>query len=446
VQGRETIQALQARIAAARAAAARGDREAALAEAAAALAIDPGCAAAQMLRDELRAGASFAPASPAAASATTAPSPSASDAAPDDESAAPAASAARFQHGVSAERYASFQERARRRRLERRVDAARDAIRRGRLNEAAAALDEVIELDPAAPELSALTKEFDVLRRRIATSHRGPWLAAAAAFAATIFAASYLEEASFLLSSPIAAAGFLMPAVTPSAASLIDVAAVGTTGERADLDLPQPLPGIEAPRAAAAAVVPASRPAAITAPRVAEVVLPLQPAMLPPPPQAAAAPVAEMRRPEPVAEMRRPDSVAEMRRPDPVVEMRRPEPAVERVSAPAPVDESVLVRNVLQRYRAAYQELDAQSAQAVWPAVNEAALARAFNGLESQSLTFDACDVRVNGAAASATCRGSARYVPKVGSREPRTEPRTWNFTLKKSGADWKIDTARAAR
>jgi len=74
------------------------------------------------------------------------------------------------------------------------------------------------------------------------------------------------------------------------------------------------------------------------------------------------------------------------------------------------------------------------AAQAVWPAVNETALARAFNGLESQTLTFDDCDVRVSGEAAWATCRGSARYVPKVGSRDPRTESRTWTFTLKKAG------------
>ena len=129
-----------------------------------------------------------------------------------------------------------------------------------------------------------------------------------------------------------------------------------------------------------------------------------------------------------------------------------PEPAARSTAAspaaavtPA-VDEPALVRSVLQRYRAAYQQLDARSAHAVWPAVNETALARAFEGLQSQTLTFDACDVRVNGAAAAATCRGSAQYVPKVGSREPRVEARKWSFTLRKTGADWTIDTARADR
>ena len=109
-------------------------------------------------------------------------------------------------------------------------------------------------------------------------------------------------------------------------------------------------------------------------------------------------------------------------------------------------DDNVLVTKTLQRYRTAYEGLDAQSAQAVWPAVNQAALARAFDGLESQTLTFDACDVRVVGESATATCQGSARYVPKIGSREPRVEPRRWNFTLQKNGGDWKINSARTER
>ena len=46
-------------------------------------------------------------------------------------------------------------------------------------------------------------------------------------------------------------------------------------------------------------------------------------------------------------------------------------------------------------------------AHAVWPAVNQAALARAFDGLASQAITFDQCDVQVRGAVASATCRGT---------------------------------------
>jgi hypothetical protein len=121
-------------------------------------------------------------------------------------------------------------------------------------------------------------------------------------------------------------------------------------------------------------------------------------------------------------------------------------PAVASAAVVPSADESVLVRQTLQRYRTAYEGLDAHSAQAVWPAVNQAALARAFDGLESQTLTFDACDIRVLGESAKATCRGSARYVPKIGSREPRIEPRVWNFTLHKNAGDWTIENARAER
>jgi len=110
-----------------------------------------------------------------------------------------------------------------------------------------------------------------------------------------------------------------------------------------------------------------------------------------------------------------------------------------------PRDED-LVRGTLQQYRSAYENLDARSAQAVWPRVDGVALQRAFDGLQSQRLTFDDCQVQVRGTIGSAVCHGSARYVPKVGSREPRVEPRVWTFGLRKSGEDWQIDTARAER
>jgi hypothetical protein len=128
------------------------------------------------------------------------------------------------------------------------------------------------------------------------------------------------------------------------------------------------------------------------------------------------------------------------------------------VSAPPPAaspssavvrqpDDQVKISQVLQRYRAAYDSLDAGSARAVWPSVNEAALARAFDGLASQRLVFDGCDVRLRGdAAADVTCHGTTRYIPKIGNRDPRVEPRTWNFTLRRSGADWNIVSARAER
>jgi hypothetical protein len=102
------------------------------------------------------------------------------------------------------------------------------------------------------------------------------------------------------------------------------------------------------------------------------------------------------------------------------------------------------VKEVLDRYRQAYEGLTARLARDVWPQVDEAALARAFGGLRSQKLTFDDCDLAVSGDSASVTCHGSTRYVPKVGSQDPRTEPRIWSFRLRKNGPDWKIQSMRA--
>jgi hypothetical protein len=115
-------------------------------------------------------------------------------------------------------------------------------------------------------------------------------------------------------------------------------------------------------------------------------------------------------------------------------------------AVPTRPNDEQLVRDVLQRYRSAYDALDARQARAVWPGVNESALQRAFAGLESQRLTFNACQVDVRGATARAICRGAAAYVPRVGSREPKVEPRVWSFTLQKNGEAWQIASARADR
>jgi hypothetical protein len=111
------------------------------------------------------------------------------------------------------------------------------------------------------------------------------------------------------------------------------------------------------------------------------------------------------------------------------------------------IEDRLLVNQTLQRYRVAYDDLDARSARAIWPSVNQVALARAFEALESQTLSFDSCDIQVQtNETATATCRGVARYVPKIGNRDPHTESRKWSFNLRKEGTDWMIDRARVAR
>ena len=444
MDARETWQALQARLTNARAAVDAGDRARALDEINAALTIDPNYLAAHSLRERIVAtppGAVWAPAESTSPAATQPGLPAPNEARGRAEG--PAAAAAQPASALPSlqsmtEGYAKFEQRARRRRVDRRLDAARQAMDTGRLKVAASALDEVIELDPNLPELRELTARFDELRRQAVPRH-GPRVAAAGVFVVTLFAASWLHESTSLISRPIVAAAPPLSTPMPFATQIGDEIAVATAGEREAL--PEVLsPGLAPeslePRdvvtpAVAPAVAPAAARPAIDIPELMSPTPPAPPATVPVPSPRAAAQEAALNAPAAPVEVVTAAAVTPPPLP-PMVEMT--------------ADDSLLVKQALQRYRVAYEGLDARSAQAVWPAVNQAALARAFDGLESQSLTFDACDVRVRGEVATATCQGSARYVPKIGNREPRTEPRVWNFSLHKAGNDWKIESARAER
>jgi hypothetical protein len=114
------------------------------------------------------------------------------------------------------------------------------------------------------------------------------------------------------------------------------------------------------------------------------------------------------------------------------------------IAEPKPIDESLVVRSVLNKYERAYSSLDAGAASAVWPGVDRAALARAFEGLASQRVSLKSCDVAVDGAAARAQCSGTATWVPKVGGGGARTAARQWEFELRKRDGDWEIERAIA--
>jgi hypothetical protein len=416
VDSRAPWQALQARLTNARAAVEAGDQARALAEISAALEIDPDFLAAHSLRDRILAEAatpSEAPAAPSGASATPA-------------SASP----------VSPEGFAKFEQRAKRRRVDRRLEAVRAALDSGHLKAAETALEEVIELDGNLPELPELALRFDSLRRRAAATRRGPRFAAAAVFAVIVLGATWLHDSTSLISRPMIAAAPLVSTPLPIGTVLPEAVAAVTTVVRdsqPERDITALVAEPAIPRASVDPAAAMRAPGPIEAP---EIVTPA--ALVVPAPRV----VQEL--PRVVQEL--PRVVEESPR---IVQESM---VIAPVSAPIPppaaalADDNLLVTQALQRYRTAYEGLDARSAHAVWPAVNQAALARAFDGLESQSLTFDACDVRVRGESAIATCQGSAQYVPKIGNRQPRTEPRIWNFSLRKAGADWKIDSARAER
>jgi hypothetical protein len=99
------------------------------------------------------------------------------------------------------------------------------------------------------------------------------------------------------------------------------------------------------------------------------------------------------------------------------------------------------VRATLGRYEAAYSQLDANSAGAVWPTVDRRALARAFAGLAVQEISLGQCSVRVEGQMAEADCSGTARWTPKVGGGA-QAAARRWHFELRNLGKDWVITSA----
>lgn len=121
----------------------------------------------------------------------------------------------------------------------------------------------------------------------------------------------------------------------------------------------------------------------------------------------------------------------------PKLEHTNPDPVSVRPS------DDAAVRGILDRYAEAYSRLDASAAQEVWPAVNRSALSRAFDGLASQQVSLERCDVDVHGITARAICAGSATWAPKIGNGNSRTEPRNWTFQLAKAGTDWQIVSAR---
>ncbi|HEY2905431.1 MAG TPA: hypothetical protein VGJ29_05985 [Vicinamibacterales bacterium] len=436
MDARERWQALQTNLNVARASVEAGDRARALEAVNAALAIDPEFLAAQSLRDRILTWTDLLIAAP-----SPLPAPIAAPARQESTARRPL---------VSAEGYARFEERAKRRRVDKRIEAARLAIERGKLREAAAALDEVIELDPNLPELASLTAAFDELRRSTVPSDRGPWIAAAVVFGTIVLAASWIQESRVLQSRAVTAVAPLVATNTPEPIVVEpiqpDVDAVQPlatsdeqlTDERPALENQEP---VARPIATTATHEPAPPPLPPTQPvRPAQLVA-LPPTQQPPAP-AASSPIQDITAPIPVPRAA-PPVARNTAEPAPTA----PLPAVVPATPVVPSNPDELqVKQVLQRYRVAYEGLDAQSAQAVWPAVNQVALARAFDGLESQRLIFDACNVELQGSHALATCRGTARYVPKIGSRQPRVEPRIWSFALRKIGAEWKIDNARAER
>jgi hypothetical protein len=129
-----------------------------------------------------------------------------------------------------------------------------------------------------------------------------------------------------------------------------------------------------------------------------------------------------------------------------VPELTRANAAVTHASAPVaaapPVDEEASIVQVLRHYERAVARKDPLGAKAVWPSLDDRALARAFNDLQSHSLALQDCRVTVDSVEARATCQGVATYLPKVGRRKPISASHEWTFNLAKAGGGWHIASA----
>jgi len=370
---------------------------------------------------------------------------------------------------TSTTEWQSFEVRMRRRRAERCLARADLALKAGCIDDAQAATDEARALEPA---MEGIARMDLVLAESRARAH------------------TRLRRGRTIRQAVIASSGLVLAAVTWT---VWQTASPGPqppqAGDHRDIVLAAPVPPerietTDAPAAEvsailsdpapvvareAAAIAPAAEgvsgnarnfspapelerspaPTALVRPRV-EAPVPSDPA---PPPTTGVSPSVPVSRAvaqvAPVVRPRTPP--AELRPPSdlpppsaaPSVVSDAAAARVRNAESPAAADAQTGIRATLARFEAAYSGLDASAAHDVWPAVNQRALAHAFDGLVSQRVSLGKCDVSLNGARARATCSGRAEWTPKVGGGE-RTESRQWTFDLESADGDWRITRASA--
>ncbi|HUR34918.1 MAG TPA: hypothetical protein VM032_14045, partial [Vicinamibacterales bacterium] len=410
--------ALREHLTDARAALERGDYTRALAAVDAALAVDPHYLAAQALKDRIereprevrpvspRLGRSFEvgdqPA-PEVPNRSGVDAPATSEAPPPPPRAAAAPFADAEPAAVSGG-WARFEQRARERRIERRVAAAQGALHKRQFSGARAILEEIREIDPGHPAVASFEIELDAWeqRARPRSSWLWPSLAAAAVLGSVWLGARYAgpQRPAVAVSTPAYTASPSIASPSDAASSAVAVVpapgrppepgALATDGSAAvpsgTSAATPPIGGVDITGPAARGSLQWPMSSAIEAP--ARLVSPPEPEpfnpvstggrvdlpprlVWPPAPAPAAPPLSPTVAPAVLPGAPSPEREAPVAaRPEPKPDAP-PAPAVPG-AAPLPRDED-LVRQTLQRYRAAYDSLDARSAQAVWPAVDEGA-------------------------------------------------------------------------
>jgi hypothetical protein len=274
----------------------------------------------------------------------------------------------------------SLEERVRHRRIVLRIGAAQTAILLGRFPEARAALDELTELDPTLPVIPEIEAEFRAARVHVKRKRLILAVGVAAGVAGAFIGSSVgrVTKARLPFSSATVATAMPLPAnaIPTFNAELPGAAPTLSAGFFEPAETATPAPPV------ATRVAPASlRPAASATELRARVETPA-------PARERVSEAKFVERPSAAPSVER-SSVA------PVPVERAPEvfPAAASRVDPSPAarpaifeDDPALIRDALQRYRRAYNALDARLAHAVYPGVDETALTHAFDGLRSQSL------------------------------------------------------------
>ena len=115
-------------------------------------------------------------------------------------------------------------------------------------------------------------------------------------------------------------------------------------------------------------------------------------------------------------------------------------PVAEDIEA---MDKAAIDR-VLGTYQESYSALDAAMVSTIWRGLDTRGLQRAFDGLDSQKMSFDHCDVTVEDDKARASCTGVLDYVRKIGQTNPLQKRLSWNFDLQRTDDRWLISKVEA--
>jgi hypothetical protein len=340
--------------------------------------------------------------------------------------------------GVNAQSWLGFEQRIQERRFRALLDTIDRAIAAGDAAAARVAFEEARELRPAAPELIDVEERITAVPLVAGADGHAVWSRALGAVMMLLVGVSLLIGIDWLRANTDGTTA-LPPVVSPDLRIAAPVPA--TTAEEPAVTIVPPPPVEDlAPAPQEVGTTGLERqiravgdqPRLRTASTIETGEIPDDFVFMPPSPRLAPMPAADAR-----------PSTTPLQ---PAARAAAPPPAA-RAAAPTSIArDETRVAAVLDQYARAYGRLDAGAAREVWPSVDERALARAFDNLASQSVSFDDCAIDVQGATANASCRGTTSYVGKVGSREPRIEPRTWRFELRRDGEAWKIASAEARR